>query len=90
VFEAYGQGLMHPDRYGRLLDHIVTDWLNLIGLQVRMLGCPADDAPVFASLVLAQLRGLLMDLLTTGDRQRVDRAFDIMVEVYVQQVERWQ
>jgi hypothetical protein len=41
----------------------------------RKAGCSGSHAA--ATLVLAVLHGLLLDLLTTGDRRRVQRAFDL-------------
>lgn len=47
-----------------------TDWLAPLEDGMRSLG-----RPEFATVVLALIRGLLMDLDATGDRTRVDRAF---------------
>ena len=47
-----------------------TDWLG--PLQDGLRGC---GRPELATLVLAVLRGLLMDLDATGDTARTDRAF---------------
>ena len=48
-----------------------TDWLEPLADGLRSLG-----RPELATLVLAGIRGLLLDLAATGDRERVDRAFD--------------
>ncbi len=61
-FEAYGLALRQPDRFTRFLGRVVTDWLV------------TPDVPR-ATLDLAVLRGLLLDLLTTGERNRVEQAF---------------
>jgi AcrR family transcriptional regulator len=60
-FEAYGLALREPDRFAPFLDRVVSDWL------------PASE-PLAATLELAVLRGLLLDLLTTGERSRVEGA----------------
>ena len=60
-FEAYGLALRQPDSFGPFLDRVVSDWLG------------AAD-PARATLELAVLRGLLLDLLTTGERDRVEAA----------------
>jgi len=80
LFEAYGQALMAPDRYRRFLDGVVGEWLAIIEAWALSAGCPADEAPRFATLLIAQLRGLALDLLATGDRARVDAAFDDVVD----------
>lgn len=48
-----------------------TDWLEPLAEGLRSLG-----RPELATLVLAVIRGLLLDLAATGDRDRADRAFD--------------
>jgi AcrR family transcriptional regulator len=65
-FEAYGLALRHPDRFARFLDRVVSDWLS------------TTDVPL-ATLELAVLRGLLLDLLTTGERDRVEQAFALFL-----------
>jgi AcrR family transcriptional regulator len=64
-FEAYGLALRQPERFGPFLDRVVSDWLG------------AASNPAQATLELAVLRGLLLDLLTTGERERVEAALAI-------------
>jgi AcrR family transcriptional regulator len=63
-FEAYGLALRHPDRFAGFLERVVSDWL-------------VTDNPVRTTLDLAVLRGLLLDLLTTGEHARVQEAFGV-------------
>jgi AcrR family transcriptional regulator len=69
-FEAYGLALRHPDRYSDFLDHTVRDWLDEPLAAV-------DD--ISATLAIAAVTGLLLDLLTTGDRVRVEDAMERFV-----------
>ncbi len=78
-FEAYGQALMHPDRYQRFLDGVVQDWLAAVVPLVVASGATEEQATQFATLLLATLRGLLLDLLATGDRERVERSLDALL-----------
>jgi AcrR family transcriptional regulator len=64
-FEGYALALRRPDLYPGFLDTVVQDWLD-------DLSPPMDLAT--ATLVVASVRGLLLDLLATGDRARVDAA----------------
>ncbi|GAA2597372.1 MULTISPECIES: TetR/AcrR family transcriptional regulator [Streptomyces] len=48
-----------------------TDWLQPLEDGMRSVG-----RPELATLVLAVVRGLIMDIETTGDVPRADRAFD--------------
>jgi AcrR family transcriptional regulator len=63
-FEAYGLALRQPQRYAPFLSRVVTDWLD-------------TPSPAQTTLELALLRGLLLDLLTTGERERVDGALEL-------------
>ena len=68
-FEAYGLALHRPDLYGAFLDHVVADWLEELAPEL---------GPERSTLAIASLRGLLLDLLTTGDRDRVDAAAQLL------------
>ncbi|MGX1510222.1 hypothetical protein [Streptomyces collinus] len=48
-----------------------TDWLRPLEDGLRSIG-----RPELATLVLAVVRGLIMDIETTGDVPRADRAFE--------------
>jgi AcrR family transcriptional regulator len=64
-FEAYGLALRHPDRYSDFIGHAIRDWLDEPLAAI-------DD--VSATLAIATVTGLVLDLLTTGDRIRVEDA----------------
>jgi AcrR family transcriptional regulator len=64
-FEAYALALRHPERYAEFLDRVVRDWLETPMAAI-------DD--VSATLAVATIRGLLLDLLATGQRARVEAA----------------
>ncbi|HYU85939.1 MAG TPA: TetR/AcrR family transcriptional regulator [Kribbellaceae bacterium] len=75
-FEMYGQALQGRPHTTVLLDGIVDTWLEpLTKLNVRN-GMPADVARSTARLSIAVTRGLLLDLLATGDRRAVDEAME--------------
>lgn len=66
-FETYGLALRHPDRYSGFLQHAVRDWLE------EPLAAVDETS---ATLAIATVTGLLLDLLTTGDRNRVEDAME--------------
>ena len=68
-FECYGLALRHPDRYREFLDTVVQDWLDQPMAAI-------DDTS--ATIAIAVIRGLLLDLLATGDHARVDAAMTRM------------
>ncbi|MFD9426573.1 MULTISPECIES: TetR/AcrR family transcriptional regulator [unclassified Streptomyces] len=60
---------------------IVHDWIEIIANRLAADGWPPEDASALSTLVLAQLRGLQLDLLVSGDRSRADRAIDFGVRL---------
>ncbi|MGW2843008.1 TetR/AcrR family transcriptional regulator [Streptomyces sp. NPDC001493] len=72
-FAVYGRALQAPQQFSDFLDHVVADWMNAL----RDAQGPDTDPAVAtrrATLVIATVRGLLLDLLATGDRDRVEDA----------------
>jgi hypothetical protein len=53
--------------------------LNLVTEQLTQSGYPPDDANTLATLLLAHVRGLQLDLLLTSDRARADRAIEASI-----------
>ena len=74
-FAVYGRALQDPQQFSGFLEHVVADWMS--DLRDRQ-GPDADPATATrtATLVIATIRGLLLDLLTTGDRARVQDAVE--------------
>ncbi|WP_066373345.1 TetR/AcrR family transcriptional regulator [Herbidospora mongoliensis] len=68
-FAVYGSALQAPHLFAGFLDRVVADWMSLL----RDAQGPDDD-PAAPTLVIATIRGLLLDLLATGDRDRVGNA----------------
>lgn len=77
-FEAYVASLRHPDRYHNFLDGIVHQWIDLTE-DIFKQGRPALPGNDTATLLIATLRGLHLDLLATGDRARVERALETLL-----------
>jgi AcrR family transcriptional regulator len=72
-FAVYGRALQAPEQFADFLEHVVADWME----SLRAAQGPDADpvaATRTATLVVATIRGLLLDLLTTGDRERVREA----------------
>ncbi len=78
--EAYARSLMEPDGpWSGFAADTVRDWLELFGTAQ-----PADERGTAAgaarrTMVLAVLRGALLDLLATGDRERTTAAVQACV-----------
>ena len=81
-FEMYGRALQARADTAGLLDDIVKSWLEpTIALRSAQ-GIPAEAAGAQARLDLAVTRGLLLDLLATGDRAGVDAAMEQFIALY--------
>ena len=80
-FEVYGQALQGRSPAVDLLDGIVDSWLEPIAAMAEEAGLPAETARAFARLGIAVTRGLLLDLLATGDRAGVDAAMEHWIAV---------
>jgi len=86
-FELYGQALQGRPHTTALLDGIVDSWLKpLTDLWVAH-GVPAGTARATARLGVAVTRGLLLDLLATGDRDGVDEAMELFIAGYERQAD---
>ncbi|MDV7089887.1 TetR/AcrR family transcriptional regulator [Rhodococcus opacus] len=81
LFELVGRTARDPDRGGRLVQSIINDWLLPVEERLGQEGWPPDEASTMSTLVLAQVRGLQLDLIMTRDRDRVDRAFESTVDL---------
>ena len=65
------QGRPHAEEFAR---GMVADWLPAVTEQCLRVGIAPEDAEDHARLALAATRGLLLDLLVTGDDEAVGRA----------------
>ncbi|WP_203335722.1 TetR/AcrR family transcriptional regulator [Nocardioides limicola] len=74
LFELIGRRPAGGQSVSELSESLVLDWIELIAERLVREGWTRQDAEPVATLVLAQFRGLQLDLLVTGDRGRVDRA----------------
>lgn len=81
-FELYGQALQGREGTTPFLEGVVDSWLAPVTDYTRRLGSPPDVAMADARLGLAVVRGLLLDLLATGDRAGVDAAMARYVAYY--------
>jgi AcrR family transcriptional regulator len=76
-FEVYIDAMAHPGNYSQQGQAMVTEWLDQFG--AALAGTSADAAS--ATLVIAVLRGLLLDRLSTGNAERTDRALELFTQL---------
>ena len=75
LFEAHGIALRDRKRYGAFLRASANDWVVPFTHALEARGFPRERASALATLLVAVMRGLLLDVFATGERARVDRAF---------------
>ena len=83
-FEVYAQGLLGKEPARRLLDDAVDAWLPPVVDLLTSQGVPPEEARAEARLALAVTRGLLLDLLATGDADAVGAAMERFTALYLQ------
>jgi AcrR family transcriptional regulator len=81
-FALYGRALQGDERVRPLLGESIETWLDANQALATVHGVPPDQARVHARLGLAVVRGLLLDLLATGDRAGVDAALEVYARSY--------
>ncbi|MGW7260216.1 TetR/AcrR family transcriptional regulator [Streptomyces sp. NPDC054834] len=81
-FEICGQALRGRPEAVPILEGLVTDWLEPLVAAEIAAGADPAAARKRARLGLATVRGLLLDLLATGDRAGVDAAMEEFLRLY--------
>jgi len=88
LFELYGRAIHDRERFGHFLEAVVARWLEPLTAAMRQaLGCDAAQAQARSRLVVAGMRGLLLDLITTGDHAGTSAALRLLARA-VTQVDR--
>jgi AcrR family transcriptional regulator len=81
-FELYARALVDGAEVQGFLPEAVEAWLEPAGELFGRLGFGSEEARAEARLSLAVARGLLLDLLATGDRHAVDAAVEQYLSRY--------
>ena len=82
-FEMYGHALQRRSPGASdFLHEVVESWIEPIAAIRRAQGVAPDVARAQARLEVAITRGLLLDLLATGDRAAVDAAAEQAIALY--------
>jgi AcrR family transcriptional regulator len=80
-FEVYGQALQGRQWAEPLLEGIVEDWVGPVAAMLEADGVSPQTARTVARLYVAVGRGLLLDVLATGDEREVDAAMQYFSEM---------
>ncbi|WP_405056342.1 TetR/AcrR family transcriptional regulator [Kribbella sp. NBC_01505] len=81
-FELSAHAMQDRPHTTALKADLINVWLPpLVALCIKA-GIPAEEAPNYARLGLAASRGLLFDLLLTGDKAGVDEASKLLNQLF--------
>jgi AcrR family transcriptional regulator len=79
-FEAYSISLRDPKRFPGFHESLVEDWLDFLSEPLIKGGMTRAQARREATIILAGYRGFMLDLAATGDRKRINAAFEKWLE----------
>lgn len=87
-FRLFGQlaasSRLGEDRACVPRSRLSTEWLDIIGDGFLACGCHPTAAQRLATVFVAQVRGLLLDLDATGDKRRIERAYEDFMMILAQ------
>jgi AcrR family transcriptional regulator len=78
-----------PRRYRTFLRTTTEEWRTGLAAGLLAHGFSPEDASAVSTVYMAALRGLLLDLVVTRDRERVDAALELVAERLKQDIERY-
>jgi len=78
VFELYALALRNPRDYPGVLEEPLAFWPKL----VHAMGIRSEVGEIEATLLLAALRGLLLDLCATSDRRRTTAGMNLLARLF--------
>ncbi len=81
-FELYAQALQGRGHALALTEELLEPWIAPLAESYRRRGASPEAARASARLGIAVTRGLLLDLLATGDRAGVDRAMELFITAF--------
>lgn len=87
-FEIYAHALYDRPWTARFRASVITAWIQPLVDVLVQYGYSPGDAERRARLGIAAARGLLLDLLITGDREAVDAASDLFNRLILDPIER--
>jgi AcrR family transcriptional regulator len=78
LFQCIGLALTDPNHYGDFASDILQDWMSATQPLLVERGLDPAGAETLATLVVAAMRGLSLDMLATGDTQRTEAAVRLL------------
>jgi AcrR family transcriptional regulator len=73
--------LRDPGRFPSYHQNVTRPWVEVLHKALASSGCPDDQRIAMATLLAGAYRGLLTDLLATGEIRRVSQGFDALMKL---------
>ena len=77
-FELAAHAMQGREHAQALREELIAAWLPSVSDLCRAIGIPEEQSATHARLALGAARGLLLDLLVSGERDQVARAADLL------------
>lgn len=77
-FELAAHAMQGQEHAATLREELIAAWLPGVTDLCRAIGIPEAQAEMHARLALGAARGLLLDLLVSGDRDQVAKSADLL------------
>src|SRR5262245_18972655 len=77
-FELAAHAMQGKEYAAALREELIAAWLPSVTDLCRAMGIPDSQAETHARLALGAARGLLLDLLVSGEREEVAKAADLL------------
>ncbi|MGY8524757.1 TetR/AcrR family transcriptional regulator [Paracidovorax citrulli] len=85
LFEIYGRAIRDRERFSGFLDDVVGSWTSVVAQRLEQgMNVDPQEARLIARVEVATIRGLLLDLITTGDRAGTTAALQYFARKLVQ------
>ena len=80
-FEVYALAMRNRKRFPGFLERLAKGWLPFFEESVAGVGVEPERRLPLATFISATIRGLHLDLLATGEKKRIDSAFQEMLHL---------
>lgn len=80
-FEFQAIALRDPGRFPSYHQNVTRPWVEVLHKALANSGCPDQQRIAMATLLAGAYRGLLTDLLATGEIRRVSQGFDALMKL---------
>jgi AcrR family transcriptional regulator len=80
-FEVHGLALQNPAAYGRYLEGAVSSWIEMFA-SILPPKIPQARRRIVATIAVSAMAGLLLDYLSSGNKQRTTAALDLFANEF--------